>query len=402
MEKYMNYKTHSFKILFAITLALLWCIPSMAQVFKGSISGTVADPTGSAVAGAQIRATNADTGATFTTTSDSSGLFRLNLLPIGTYTVEITTQGFKTTQDKGVVLSSGDDNNLGSLRLTAGEPSTIVEVSAEAPLIQTQSQVSTTVSGATLNSFAGIQEREGLDALALFSPGIVSARSDNFSNTNGGEGLSNNGLRGRNNDQQIDGQSNNENSVAGPWLILSDPNFVQQYTTVTSNFGPEYGRNSGSVVNLVSRAGSNEWHGSIYGSENNSFLNALSNGQKHSTNLNGTPLTGPPRSNDEFGGGTIGGPILKNKLFLFNGFDQEIISGNSYTSRTDPIGRLCGRQHQCIGRFEQSRAIQFQHRQPDSAACFRGAVREPLHQLQLSQCTVRGSEPHRVDSRAFL
>jgi hypothetical protein len=327
-KKYMNYKIHHFKILFAVTLLLLWCIPSMAQIFKGSISGTVVDPTGAAVAGAQIRATNAETAATFTTTSGSSGLFRLSLLPVGTYTVEITTQGFKTAQDKGVVLPAGDDINLGSVRMTAGEPSTTVEVRVEAQLIQTQSQVSTTVSSPTLNDFAGIQEREGLDALGLFVPGIISTRSNNFSNTNGGSGLSNNGLRGRNIDQQIDGQNNDDNSVAGPSLALSDPNFVQQYTTVTGNLGPEYGRN-GSVVNVVTRSGSNEWHGSIYGSENNSFLNALSNQQKNSTNLNGTPLTGPPRSNDEFGGGTIGGPLVKNKLFLFSGFDQEIASGNS-------------------------------------------------------------------------
>jgi hypothetical protein len=304
----------------------------MAQVFKGSISGTVVDATGTVVAGAQIKATNTETGNAFITTSGNSGLFRLNLLPTGIYNVEIAIQGFKTAQDKGVLVSAGGDNNLGSVRMSAGESSATVEFKAEAPLVQIQSQVSTTVSGATLNSFAGIQEREGLDALALFVPGIISARSNNFSNTNGGEGLSNNGLRGRNNDQQIDGQSNNDNSVAGPSLFLNDPNFVEQYTTVTENPGPEYGRNSGSVVNVVTRSGSNEWHGSIYESENNSFLNALSNQQKHSRNLNGAPLTGPPRSNDEFGGGAIGGPLLKNRLFLFSGFDQEIASGNSVYS----------------------------------------------------------------------
>jgi hypothetical protein len=327
----MNYKIHHFKTLLAGTLLLLWCLPAMSQDSKGSISGTVIDLTNAVVPGAQIKATNIETGSVFKTTSDSFGFFRLSLLPTGTYTIEITEDGFKTVQYKEVTVSAGHDNFLGSLRLSASRSSEIVEFE-EPPLVQTQSEVSTTVSPATLNSFAGIQEREGLDILALFVPGIISARSNNFSNTNGGSGLSNNGLRGRNNDQQIDGQNNDDNSVAGPSLALSDPNFVQQYTTVTGNLGPEYGRN-GSVVNVVTRSGSNEWHGSVYGSENNSYLNALGNQQKHSNDLNGKPLTGPPRSNDEFGGGTIGGPVLKNKLFLFNGFDQEIVSGNSvYTA----------------------------------------------------------------------
>jgi hypothetical protein len=348
----MNYKIHHFKILLAVTLLLLWCIPSMAQIFKGSISGTVVDPTGAAVGGAQIRAINAETAATFTTTSGSSGLFRLSLLPVGTYTVEITTQGFKTAQDKGVLVSVGDDNNLGSVHMSAGEPSATVEFKAEAPLIQAQSQVSTPVSGATLNSFAGIQESEGLDALALFVPGIVSSRDNNFSNTNGGLGFSTNGLRGRNNDQQIDGQSNNDNSVAGPSLILSDPNFVQQYTTVTSNPGSEYGRNSGSVVNIITKSGSNTWHGSIYGSENNSVLNSLTNNEKQFQGLKDVP-----RLNDEFTGFTVGGPFVKNKLFFFGGFDDELVSTRN-TFHSDLLTPTPAGLAKLAGCFPGSNSIQ--------------------------------------------
>ena len=111
--------------------------------------------------------------------------------------------GFKTAQDKAVPVSASDDTNLCTVRMSAGEPSATVEFTAEAPLVQIQSQVSTIVSDATLNSFAGIQEKEGLDLMALFVPGIISARNNNFSNTNGAEGLSDNGRRGRNNDQQI-------------------------------------------------------------------------------------------------------------------------------------------------------------------------------------------------------
>ncbi len=170
-----------------------------------------------------------------------------------------------------------------------------------------------------------------MDNLALFVPGVVSARDNGFSNTNGGQGFSSNGLRGRNNDQQIDGQNNNDNSVGGPGLFVSDTEFVQQYVLVTNQFGPEYGRNAGSVVNIITKSGGNAWHGSIYENENYSSLNSLNNAQKNGfvTDAAGNNLTEQPRLNDEFGGFTIGGPIVKNKLFFFGGFDQEILSTKS-------------------------------------------------------------------------
>src|SRR5207302_4143362 len=146
-------------------------------------------------------------------------------------------------------------------------------------------------------------------------------------NTNGGTGFSVNGLRGRNNDQQIDGQNNNDNSVAGPSLFVSDAEFVQQYVAVTNNFGPEYGRNAGSVVNVITKSGTNAWHGSVFGTEYSSYLNALSHTQK--ANIVTPGKGGPPRSNEEFSGGTIGGPMLKNKWFIFGGFDSDLFSGLS-------------------------------------------------------------------------
>ena len=110
---------------------------------------------------------------------------------------------------------------------------------------------------------------------------------------------------------------------------------MQQYVLVTNQFGPEYGRNAGSVVNIITKSGGNAWHGSIYGSENNSILNSLNNFQKQgfiSRCRMAITLTKQPRLNDEFGGFTIGGPLVKNKLFIFGGFDQEIISTKSIFS----------------------------------------------------------------------
>jgi len=323
----MNQKLRALMSLVAVTLALAWCIPSVGQVLKGSISGTVIDPTGAVVSGAKVKAKNSETGAVIETTSDNSGFFRLNLLSTGTYTVEITASGFSTAAQPGVVVAAGSDSGLGSIHMTVGEATTTVEVTAEAPLVEaSQAQVTNTFTGTALAQFAGVEENQGVDRMALFVPGVVNSRQDNFSNTNG-IGFSVSGLRGRNNDQEVDGQNNNDNSVGGPALQVSDPNFIQQYNIVTNNFGPEYGRNAGSVVNIITKQGTNNWHGSVYGTEQSNFLNALSNTQKR---FNG--LTGPPRFNQEFTGFTIGGPVLRNKLFLFGGFDDQLFSGNSVYS----------------------------------------------------------------------
>ena len=149
-------------------------------------------------------------------------------------------------------------------------------------------------------------------------PAWSRVRDNAFSNTNGGQGFSVNGLRGRNNDQQIDGQNNNDNSVAGPGLFVSDTEFVQQYVLVTNQFGPEYGRNAGSVVNIITKSGANAWHGSIYGNENNSMLNSMNNFQKRLHHgCQRKQLTEQPRLNDEFAGFTIGGPLGQEQDVLF-------------------------------------------------------------------------------------
>jgi hypothetical protein len=332
----MNRKLRDKLILVATCLMLLWCIPSFGQVLKGSISGTAVDQQGAVVSGAQVKATNTATAAVLTTTTDTSGLFRFNLIPAGEYKIEISAQHFKTAVQNSVVVTAGRDSGLGAVKLTVGETSTTVEVTADAPLIETtQAQVTNTFSGVQLSTFAGVQENQGLDNLALFVPGVSSARDNNFSNTNGGGGFSANGLRGRNNDQQIDGQNNNDNSVGGPGLFVTDAEFVSQYVLVTNQFGPEYGRNSGSVVNVVTKSGSNAWHGSVFGAENNSILNSLSNFQKNPDICDTNCLTKPPRLNNEFGGFTVGGPWVKNKLFFFGGFDEQIVSQKNIFSSSN-------------------------------------------------------------------
>src|SRR5262249_60866179 len=132
---------------------------------------------------------------------------------------------------------------LGPLTLSVGVTGTTVEVTAATPMIEsTQAQVTNTFTGQTLNTFVGVQENQGLDNLALFVPGVSSSRDSSFANTNGGLGFGVNGLRGRSNDQQIDGQNNNDNSGTGPSLGISDPEWLSQHVLVATSFGPEHGR----------------------------------------------------------------------------------------------------------------------------------------------------------------
>lgn len=295
-----------------------------AQVTKGSISGTVVDAQGAVVPSADIKAVNVDTGESATTTSDSSGVFRLNLLSIGKYKVEVTKQGFKKGVFTSVEVSSAQNTSLGAVTLEIGDLSTSVEVTEAAPLVDsTEAQISTTFNSAQISAMPSVQANQGLDFLALYVPGVASPGMEGFSNSNGTD-FSVEGIRSRNNDQQIDGQYNNDNSVGGPSLFLSDTQFVQEYQLTTNNMSAEYGRNSGSVVNIITKSGTNRVHGSIYGTEGNSGFDALNNTQKEFQGLNQVP-----HYNDSFAGATIGGPMIKDKLFYFGGFDTEIIPQQS-------------------------------------------------------------------------
>jgi hypothetical protein len=300
--------------------------PAWAQVVTGAITGTVADPSGAVVAGATVTLTNTGTGAVQTGTTSGTGNFRFSLLGVGHYDLEVNKTGFRKEKLAGIAVDANVERGLGTLKLELGPSTESVEVSAAPALIEaTQAQVTTAISGEALQTYAGVGENEGADYIALTLPGVADSRDNNFSNTNG-VGFSVNGIRGRNNDQQIDGQNNNDNSVAGPALFLGDTEFVSEYQATTDNFGPEYGRNSGSVINIVTKSGSNRWHGTIFGNETNSVLTSLTNLEK---DYDTPPLTRPPRFNQEYSGGTVGGPLLKNKIFVFGGFTNTIDSSSA-------------------------------------------------------------------------
>ncbi len=304
----------------ALVLSLGLVRPTYAQMSKGSISGRVVDASGAAMPRARVDAVSISSGERYRATTNSAGNFHLALMTVGRYEVIVTKPGFQRLSVANVTVAPAADTGLGKLTLFLGEVTTTVHVSGAPPLLQTtQSQVSTTLNSTTIQHFPGVNENEGLDFLALMLPGVVNPRDAMFSNANG-VGVSNNGLSARYNDQEIDGQFNNDNSVTGPAMFMANPDFVQQYEVITDNFGPEYGRNSGSVINVITRSGTNQYHGDAYVTESNSALDTLTNTQIAFEDLHQVPYF-----NDEFSGASFGGPIKKDEAFFFGAFDDEII-----------------------------------------------------------------------------
>jgi hypothetical protein len=300
---------------------------SWAQLVKGGIAGIVVDSTGAVVPGAEAVALDPATSSTGKSISDSVGAFRIPLLAVGTYNLSVTKEGFRKLSMVGVQVNSAATTDVGTLQLEVGQATTTVEVSANVTVVEaTQAQITNTLTNSTITFLPIVGQNEGMDFLAVLLPGVNASRDDNFANTNG-VGFSSNGIRGRNNDQQIDGANNNDNSVTGPGLFLSNTDWVQEYQVTTSNFGVEYSRNSGSVINIVTKSGTNDYHGSAFVTENSWKTQALNNAQ-----IAFEGLTKPPISNDEFSGVSVGGPIRKDKIFFFAGFDDEIIPGTSVDS----------------------------------------------------------------------
>jgi carboxypeptidase family protein len=303
----------------AVSLVYVFlCTPASAQVSTGSMSGTVVDPSGAAVPDAKISAHSRATGFNAEGTTDKNGGFKLAQLPVGPIDVQISKTGFRTAKFDNVQVIVNTDYAFGEIALEVGSSTATIEVTAAPPLIEsTTSQITNSWTDQAVTTFAGVGENEGLDSLALQLPGVVNTRDINFSNTNG-PGFSVNGLRGENNDQQVDGQNNNDNSIGGPALFFENIDWASEYQITTNNFSAEYGRNAGSVVNEISKSGTNTWHGTVSDVENNSVLNTLSNTQKFFEGL-----TKVPHSNYQSPSMTIGGPLWKDHVFVFGGFDVQ-------------------------------------------------------------------------------
>jgi hypothetical protein len=231
----------------------------------------------------------------------------------------------------------GSETPLGKVKMEIGSGSETVTVEGTAPLVQ--GEPSNAGETFTTAQAANLPIGNGFDMLALFTPGVVDSGSNAFSNSNGAS-LNVNGQRGRSNNFQLDGQQNNDNSVAGPAIFFGNQDAIAEIQVLT-NYSAEYGRNTGSVINYITKGGSNLFHGTAYEVYDGSWADSLGNQDKSA--LLGfcapgetTGCTPPviPRYVDNRFGGTIGGPIKKDKMWFFGSanIERQRIGSTNYNS----------------------------------------------------------------------
>ena len=318
-------KTSLLLLLVGCFLIALPRTASAQGIVTGTITGTIVDASGAVVRDAPVVATNTETGAKIVGKTDSSGGINLKDVPIGAYTVLVTAPSFAPLKIDNLQVSSGGTSSVGTQHLSVSSSAQEVSVSTSQNLLETtQAQVTSTFDSAQITD---LPTGGGLDRLTLLIPGVVRTLGDNFSNTNG-VGFSSNGQRGRSNNFEIDGQSNNDNSVAGPQYFFRNEDSLQELQVLTNNFGAQYGRNQGSIVNYITKSGTNAFHGTAFENYVGSWGSSLTQGQKSvllgfcapgqvtSAAVPCTTIVVPRVTANEFGG-SFGGPVFKDKLFFF-------------------------------------------------------------------------------------
>ena len=306
-----------FRLLASISITammLVFALPStFAQATTGGIGGVVTDTQGGVIAGAEVTASENATGVQTKVVTNGDGVYSLPQLKPGMYTLSVSKQGFKTQQFQEVTVTIAQTVTLDAV-LQTGQPSESITVSAggEAELNREEAQISNTFESKDVEDLPSNGAGQGIDTLALLLPGVIPG----VGNVNGnGTTLSVNGNRARSNNFTIDGGDNNDLSIGGPSFFVDNPDTVAQFQVITNNFDAEYGRNEGAVVNIVTKAGTNHFHGdAAWFHRDASFLNSLDNIEK------AEGLTGPPPAIYNLWDGVLGGPIIKNKLFFFGSF----------------------------------------------------------------------------------
>jgi len=308
------------KRMFALAISVLLVASLVcAQTTTGALSGTVTDPAGAVVPGAKVEVINQNTGVTTTLVTNEAGLYRAAFLIPGTYTVRVTAPGFATFESKGIVVELAHEPVVNAT-LQVGAVGQTVEVEGSAPLLVTDtSQISQDVPSETVMSMPGIQG--GMDKMALTAPGVVVG----FGNINSnGLLFSANGQRARSNNFLLDGQDNNDPTIAGPGYQFSNLEAVGEYQVITNQYSAEYGRNAGAIVNIRVKSGTNNFHGvGTYFRRDDQNWTALDNIQKAGG------LTSPPAYKDSILGGQFEGPIVKNKIFFNMWLQREWIRQTS-------------------------------------------------------------------------
>ena len=309
--------THRLVALFCLFTSTLL----LAQSTGGRILGRVADPSGAVLAGVKVVAINEATGTSHETTTNSGGDYVFPQVAVGGYRVEFDHSGFKKNVQRGVSVDLNQVVTLNTV-LQVGETKETVEVTSEAPLVDTTSTQLGAIMDQRQISTLPLNARDTYQLLQL-QPGVQGVGgSDLFYGSNQAGAVSVNGGRGRSNNFNVNGGDGNDLFVNAP-AIQPTPDSIEEFRVLSNTFDAEYGRNSGAVINVVTKSGSNNFHGSVYEFLRNQSLNARGY----------LDLRRADDKQNQFGG-TFGGPIKKDRTFFFASYEgRRVVHGIS----SDPV-----------------------------------------------------------------
>jgi Carboxypeptidase regulatory-like domain/TonB dependent receptor len=292
-----------------------------AQTTSGALVGVVHDASGAVIPNATVNATNEATGVIYAGKTNGSGEYRISNLPEGAYDLRTVVSGFTPSMVKGVTVEATTVETK-DLVLTVGQGTTTVEVTSEAnvSIDTTTAQIATTFSLKEVQDLPSATVGLGVINLSLLAPGVASSGG-----LGAGTGPSISGQRPRNNNFSIDGTDNNNKSVTGPLLYVPN-DATSEFVLLQNVYSAQYGHSTGGQFNTLIVPGTNHVHGRLYEYFQNRNLNAVTSTQSISNAAN--PLLAPnfqPRFDYNRYGGQLGGPILRDKLFLFSNFERQTL-----------------------------------------------------------------------------
>jgi hypothetical protein len=296
-----------------VLIGLLLLVSAGWAQSTAQVSGTVKDPDGAVVAGADVTVTQTDTGVKRTVKTDAAGSYALTNLPVGPYRLEAAAQGFRTYVQTGIVLQVAD-NPVINPTLSVGQVSEQVQVEAAAVQVETRDAGVSQVMDSKRVVELPLNGRQVTDLIVISGAATVSSTVSfvrNYPTVNiSVAGGMHNGLT-----YLLDGASHND-PINGLNLALPFPDALQEFKLETSSLSAQYGQHSAGAVNAVTKSGTNEFHGDAFEFLRNGYMNAL----------NYFAVVPDQLKRNQFGG-TVGGPILKNKLFFFGGYQGTRIIG---------------------------------------------------------------------------
>ena len=342
---------------FKIARGLLVCLlalfisgsPALAQsASTGALAGTVTDPSGAVIADATVTATSLATGQTRTTTTDANGLYKFSLLPPGNYSVNFSAKGFKTIEVPSTTVNVTETVEL-DRSLEIGATTQEVTVSSTAVTLQTENAtVGGLVSGATVTSLP-LSTRNFTQVIDL-SPGVVANVATATAVGNGTMDINVNGSGSDQNTYMMDGVvttnygsggAAQSGSYAG--IPIPNPDSIQEFKVQTSQYDAAYGQNPGANVNVVTKSGTNQFHGGLWEFNRNNIFNANDFFYKNSELSEGLPNKPPTVKQNQFGG-DFGGPIKKDKIFFFGSYQgtRQLngIGSNGFATAFTSVGLL--------------------------------------------------------------